>query len=103
MLKQATKTNVYYLTAPIHTKYPYVVFNIRERYLTEGLYMNSLSVDIYAADIKAAEDLEDKIKTINDTCFTDEHVSFDVELNAVNTLKDESIYHINLLFYLDIY
>lgn len=103
MLKKATGINVYYLAAPINVEYPYIVFNVRERYLTEGLYMNSLSVDIYATDIKTADTIEDKVKTINDTCYTDRYVSFDVELNTVNTLKDESIYHINLLFYLDLY
>ena len=101
MLKEATNVNVYYHEVPLNTEYPYAVFNIRERYLTEGLYSNTLSVDVYALDIKTLDDLEDRLKMLNDRTYSENDLTFDIELNTVNTLKNESIYHLNMLFYLN--
>ena len=101
MLKEVTNVNVYYHEAPLNTEYPYAVFNIRERYLTEGLYSNTLSVDVYALDIKTLDDLEDRLKMLNDRTYSENDLTFDIELNTVNTLKNESIYHLNMLFYLN--
>lgn len=101
MLKEVTNVNVYYHEVPINVEYPYAVFNIRERYLTEGLYSNTLSVDVYALDIKTLDDLEDRLKMLNDRTYSENDLTFDIELNTVNTLKNESIYHLNMLFYLN--
>lgn len=101
MLKEVANVNVYYHEAPINVEYPYAVFNIRERYLTEGLYSNTLSVDVYSLDIKTLDDLEDRLKMLNDITYSENDLTFDIELNTVNTLKNESIYHLNMLFYLN--
>ena len=38
---------------------------------------------------------------LNDRTYSENDLTFDIELNTANTLKNESIYHLNMLFYLN--
>ena len=93
---------VYYKNAKSDTDYPYVTYYLRHN-KDEHKYNYFLEVHVWTKDVKASENIADKIEELDGCSYSNEYHCFEFYLNSRNNVEDEvkEIQHVVLLFNLE--